>query len=182
MMCKSLHSFVCYLSQRHCQILNGWDIIPVMDAKLDEIDRRILRVLQRDASVSVDVLADAVHLSRNACWRRVKTLEAQGVISGRVALINPDAVDLGLSVFVLVRTSRHDQEWLELFDSAVRDLPEIIGAHRMSGDLDYILRVRVASVGAYDAFYKRLISRVPLSDISASFVMDHIKDTTELPL
>lgn len=153
-----------------------------MDTKLDEIDRRILRVLQRDASVSVDALADAVHLSRNACWRRVKNLEAEGIIARRVALINPDAVDLGLSVFVLVRTNRHDQEWLALFDSAVRDLPEIIGAHRMSGDLDYILRVRVASVGAYDAFYKRLIGRVPLSDISASFVMDHIKDTTELPL
>ena len=149
---------------------------------LDEIDRRILRALQRDASVSVDALAETVHLSRNACWRRVKNLETEGVITGRVALISPEAVDLGLSVFVLVRTNRHDQEWLKLFDGAVRDLPEIIGAHRMSGDLDYILRVRVGSVGAYDAFYKRLISRVPLSDISASFVMDHIKDTTELPV
>ena len=153
-----------------------------MNELFDDIDRRILRVLQRDASVSVDALAEQVHLSRNACWRRVKNLEANGVIVGRVALVSPDAVGLGLSVFVLVRTNRHDKEWLALFDAAVRDLPEIMGAYRMSGDLDYILKVSVASVSAYDGFYKRLIKRVPLSDISASFVMDNIKDTTELPV
>ncbi|MEP5151495.1 Lrp/AsnC family transcriptional regulator [Planktotalea sp.] len=153
-----------------------------MDQKLDEIDRRILRALQKDASLSIDALAETVHLSRNACWRRVKNLETSKVIKARVALVDPEAVDLGLSVIVLVRTSQHDNEWLTQFDKAVRELPEILGAHRMSGDLDYVLRVRVASVAAYDLFYKRLIKRVPLSDISASFVMDDIKDTTELPL
>jgi Lrp/AsnC family transcriptional regulator len=170
------------LSHYYCLIGVFWDTVSTMDRKLDEIDRRILRALQKDASLSVDALAETVHLSRNACWRRVKNLEMQKVIKGRVALVDPDAVNLGLSVFVLVRTNRHDKEWLAQFDKAVRDLPEILGAHRMSGDLDYVLRVRVASVAAYDLFYKRLINRIPLSDISASFVMDDIKDTTELPL
>lgn len=153
-----------------------------MSEKIDNIDRRILRALQRDASISVDVLAETVHLSRNACWRRVKQMEQRGVIRARVTLVDPSSVDLCLSVFVLIRTNAHEPEWLKAFDRAVRDLPEIVGAHRMSGDLDYVLRVRVASVKDYDRFYQRLISRVPISDISASFVMDDIKDTTELPI
>ena len=153
-----------------------------MSGKIDNIDRRILRALQRDASISVDVLAETVHLSRNACWRRVKQMEQRGVIRARVTLVDPSSVDLCLSVFVLIRTNAHEPEWLKAFDRAVRDLPEIVGAHRMSGDLDYVLRVRVASVKDYDRFYHRLISRVPISDISASFVMDDIKDTTELPI
>ena len=149
---------------------------------IDEIDRKILRVLQQNASVGVDALADLVNLSRNACWRRMKNLEASGVIARRVAILDPQAVGLGTTVFVIVRTNQHDEEWLKLFDSAVRELPEIVGAYRMSGDLDYILRVRIEGVNEYDAFYKRLIKRVPLSYISASFVMDEIKDTTELPI
>lgn len=149
---------------------------------VDEIDRRILRALQRDADLSADMLAQSVGMSRNACWRRVKNLESAGVIARRVAIIDPSAVGLELSVFVLVRTNQHDADWILLFDRAVRELPEIVGAHRMAGDLDYILRVRVGSMSDYDAFYKRLIARVPLSDISASFVMDDIKDTTELPV
>lgn len=153
-----------------------------MTYSLDDVDRRILRILQRDASLSADALADAVGMSRNACWRRVKNLEIAGVIVRRVAIVDPDAVGLGLSVFVLVRTNRHDKEWLAMFDRAVRDLPEIVGAHRMAGDLDYILRVRIGSVREYDDFYQRFIAGVPLSDISASFVMDDIKDTTEMPM
>ena len=159
-----------------------WDNISLMADELDEIDRRILRVLQRDASISVDSLAEKVHLSRNACWRRVKQMEGRGVIRGRVTLVDPSAVDLDLSVFVLIRTNAHEPDWLKAFDRAVRDLPEIVGAHRMSGELDYVLRVRVSSVKDYDRFYQKLISRVPISDISASFVMDDIKDTTELPI
>ncbi|EFL88474.1 Lrp/AsnC family transcriptional regulator [Ahrensia sp. R2A130] len=151
-----------------------------MRDKLDDIDRRILRRIQADASLSVDALAEVVGLSRNACWRRVKNLETSGAILKRVALVDPAAVGLDLSVFVLVRTNRHDREWLTMFDQAVRAMPEIVGAHRMAGDLDYILRVRIGSVREYDDFYQRLIARVPLSDISASFVMDDIKDTTEL--
>lgn len=153
-----------------------------MNHSIDEIDRKILRILQKDASMSMDSVAEAVHLSRNACWRRIKNLEDAGVLSARVALVDPEAVGLDLSIFVLVRTNRHDADWLAAFDKAVRDLPEIIGAHRMAGDLDYILRVRIASVRAYDKFYQRLIARVPISDVSACFVMEDIKDTTELPL
>ena len=153
-----------------------------MADNIDEIDLRILRALQRDASISVDTLAEKVYLSRNACWRRVKQLEERGVIRGRVTLVEPSAVDLDLSVFVLIRTNAHEPSWSKMFDRAVRDLPEIVGAHRMSGELDYVLRVRVSSVKDYDRFYQKLISRVPISDISASFVMDDIKDTTELPI
>ncbi|MGD1887236.1 MAG: Lrp/AsnC family transcriptional regulator [Cohaesibacteraceae bacterium] len=149
---------------------------------IDEIDRRILRILQQDSSLSMDAVAEAVHLSRNACWRRIKALEEAGVLRKRVALVDPDAVGLDLSSFVLVRTNRHDAEWLEAFGRAVRSLPEIIGAYRMTGDLDYILRVRIGSVREYDAFYQRLIDQVPISDVSASFVMEEIKETTELPL
>ena len=153
-----------------------------MGTELDEADLRILRCLQRDASVSMDELAARTNLSRNACWRRVKLLEERQVIHGRVALIDPDAVDLGLSVFVIIRTSAHEKDWLGKFEEAVRTLPEIQGAHRMTGDIDYVLRLRVPNVKGYDRFYKRLIAKVPISDISASFVMDDIKDTTALPI
>lgn len=132
--------------------------------------------------MSMDSVAEAVHLSRNACWRRIKNMEDAGVLAARVALVDQEKVGLDLSIFVLVRTNRHDAQWLAAFDKAVRDMPEIIGAHRMAGDLDYILRVKIASVRAYDEFYQRLIARVPISDVSASFVMEDIKDTTELPL
>ena len=148
---------------------------------IDDIDRRILSVLQRDATISMDALSELVHLSRNACWRRVKQMEEAGILKARVALVDPEALGLGLSVFVMIRTASHEPEWLERFEAAVKTLPEIIGAHRMSGDLDYVLRVRVASVKDYDRFYQRLIERVPVAEISASFVMDDIKDTTALP-
>lgn len=150
--------------------------------EIDQIDLNILTVLQRDATLSMDALADRVGLSRNACWRRMRQMEDSGVIRGRVVLLDPVRVGCGLQAFVMVRTSRHDAEWMQSFDRAVRLLPEITGAHRMTGDLDYVLRVRVADVPTYDVFYKKLISMVPLSDISASFVMEDIKDTTALPL
>lgn len=149
---------------------------------MDETDRRILAVLQKDATLSMDALAERVHLSRNACWRRIRQMEEAGVLKGRVALVDPQAVGLGLSVFVMIRTQRHDPDWLSQFQKVVRDMPEIVGAHRMSGDLDYVLRVRVADVAGYDRFYQRLIAKVPLADISASFVMEDLKDTTELPV
>ena len=148
----------------------------------DETDRRILRYLQEDASISMDELAGKTNLSRNACWRRVKRMEQRKVIRGRVALVDPEAVDLGLSVFVIIRTNAHEKDWLGKFEEAVRTLPEVLGAHRMSGDIDYVLRLRVSNVKGYDRFYQRLISKVPIADISASFVMDDIKDTTALPI
>lgn len=154
----------------------------MMSAEIDTIDRRILAELQRDGSLSVDQLSERVGLSRNACWRRMKRLEDDHVIAGRVALVDAEKVGLGLSVFILVRTSRHDPDWLKLFRDAVTSLPEITGVYRMSGDLDYILRARVADVKAYDRLYQRLISRVPLTDVSASFVMEEIRDTTILPM
>ena len=153
-----------------------------MPSELDNLDRAILRALQKDAAISMDALAERVALSRNACWRRVKRLEADGVLTGRTALIDPQTVGLGLSVFVLIRTNQHGPDWLRKFKSVVSEMPEIVGAHRMSGDLDYILRVRVADVPAYDRFYQRLIAKIELSDVSASFVMEDMKDTTVLPI
>ena len=153
-----------------------------MSTNIDEIDRKLLTLLQEDASLSVDALADRVHLSRNACWRRVKRLEADGIIQKRVAIIDPVAVGLGLQVFVLIRTNDHSAEWLKAFRSAVHQIPEIIGAQRMTGDLDYVLRVRVADVPAYDRFYQRLIEKVQIADVSASFVMEDVKETTALPV
>lgn len=153
-----------------------------MSSKLDEMDRRILAELQRDGSLSIEELSERVHLSRNACWRRVKRLEEERVITGRVALVDADRLGLGLSVFVIVRTSSHDPDWLKRFREAVTGFPEITGVYRMSGDLDYILRARVADVKAYDRLYQRLIARVPLTDVSAFFVMEEIKETTVVPV
>ncbi len=153
-----------------------------MTTKLDEIDRRILTLLQKDANLSVDDISATVHLSRNACWRRIKALEQAGVITARVALLDPAKVGLPLMVMVLIRTNAHDRNWMDQFQTALRSLPEVVGAYRMTGDLDYVLRVRVADVPAYDAFYKRLIARISVSDISASFVMEEIKETTAVPL
>ena len=153
-----------------------------MSDMIDATDRRILAELQRDATLSVEQLSERVKLSRNATWRRVKILEERGVITGRVALLDAEKLGFGLSVFILVRTSRHEPEWLAQFRDAVTSLPEITGVYRMSGDLDYVLRARVADVKAYDRLYQRLIAKVPLSDVSASFVMEEIRETTVLPL
>ena len=153
-----------------------------MAAELDEIDRRILAELQRDGTLSVDQLSERVSLSRNACWRRVKNLEENRVITGRVALVDADKLGLGLSVFIIIRTTNHDPEWLAKFRAAVTSCPEITGVYRMSGDLDYVLRARVADVKAYDRLYQRLIAKAPLSDVSASFVMEEIKETTVVPV
>lgn len=149
---------------------------------IDETDRRILRHLQVDTTPSLDRLADQVSLSRNACWRRIKRLEEVGVIRERVAHLDAGLLGLGLSVLVMIRVGNHDQTWLSKFQAVVASMPEIQGAHRMTGDLDYVLRVRVADVTDYDRFYKALISRVQMADISASFVMEDIKDTTALPI
>lgn len=159
-----------------------WDNYPKMEHELDTIDRRILAELQRDGTLSVDQLSERVGLSRNACWRRVKRLDDERFITGRVALVDADKLGLGLSVFIIVRTSSHDPDWLAKFRAAVTSFPEITGVYRMSGDLDYVLRARVADVKAYDRLYQRLIAKVPLSDVSASFVMEEIKETTVVPV
>ncbi len=159
-----------------------WDNYPNMGHELDTIDRRILAELQRDGTLSVDQLSERVGLSRNACWRRVKRLEDDRIITDRVALVDADKLGLGLSVFIIVRTSSHDPDWLARFRTAVTSFPEITGVYRMSGYLDYVLRARVADVKAYDRLYQRLIAKVPLSDVSASFVMEEIKETTVVPV
>ncbi|AXI54867.1 transcriptional regulator [Sulfitobacter sp. JL08] len=148
----------------------------------DEIDRRILQELQRDTTQSLDTLGERVHLSRNACWRRIKALEDAGVIEKRVALLSPEKLGLGLMVFLQIRTNSHEPNWLRTFSAATQSMPEILGVYRMTGDLDYLIRARVADMAGYDRLYQNLIRRVPLSDVSASFVMEQIKDTTELPL
>lgn len=150
--------------------------------KIDETDRRLLGALQRHADLPLDALGQKVGLSRNACWRRIKALEDAGVITGRVALLDPAKLDLGLMVFIQVRAARHDADWLDRFARAVRALPEIMGVYRMTGDLDYLIRARVRDVADYDRLYQRLIGQIELSDVSASFVMEQLKDTNALPL
>ena len=149
---------------------------------MDDLDRRILAQLQRDATLPLDLLGERVGLSRNACWRRIKVLEESGVLRARVALLDPARIGLGLTVFILVRTSSHDPKWLDKFARATRSMPEILGAYRMTGELDYLIRARVADVADYDRLYRSLIERVEMSDVSASFVMEELKETTELPL
>jgi Lrp/AsnC family transcriptional regulator len=151
-------------------------------ANMDTLDRKILALLQADASLPLEEIGTRIGLSRNAVWRRVKTLEEAGVIRARVALLDPEKIGLGLTVFMLIRTRDHAPGWLERFASATRDMPEILGAYRMTGDLDYLIRARVADVKAYDALYQRLIRRVELADVSASFVMEELKETTVLPV
>jgi len=149
---------------------------------IDDIDRRILSELQRDSDLALESLGDRVGLSRNACWRRVKALEAAGTIRKRVALLDPTHLDVGLTVFMQIRAAAHDGEWLEKFARVTRGVPEIMGVYRVSGDLDYLIKARVADMADYDRLYQTLIARVPMGDVSASFVMEEIKDTTELPL
>lgn len=150
--------------------------------EIDTIDRRILRALQEDATLSLDKLGAQVGLSRNACWRRIRILEDAGVITGRIATVDAAKLGLGLTVFMQIRTNAHAPDWLDKFSAAAKAIPEIQGVYRMSGDLDYLIRARVADMADYDRLYQRLIARVPLSDCAASFVMEEIKETTQLPL
>lgn len=148
--------------------------------KMDEFDRKILNSLQSDSTVSLDQLADAIGLSRNACWRRVKMMEASGVIIKRVALVDPAKVNLGLMVFMQVRTNSHDPAWQQSFSNATNAILGILSVYRMTGDLDYLIRARVSDMADYDRLYQQLITRLPIADIAASFVMEEIKDGTAL--
>ena len=151
-------------------------------SEIDDIDRRILTELQRAADLPLDQLGERVGLSRNACWRRVKAMEASGVIRQRVALLDAEKLGLGLTVFMQIKAARHDAEWLERFARATRTMPEVQGVYRMTGELDYLIRARVADMKGYDRLYQRLVAKVPMGDVSASFVMEEIKETTALPL
>lgn len=148
---------------------------------LDQIDHRILAVLQEDATVSIAELAERAGLSQTPCRKRVKRLQDDRVITRRVALVDRQAVGVPLIVFVSVRTSRHDAEWIEAFARGAKALPEVLEFYRISGEVDYLLKVAVADIAAYDRFYKRLIAAAPLADVSSSFAMEEIKFTTAVP-
>ena len=152
------------------------------NVEIDRKDARLLEILQADATTSLAVMAEQVGLSQNACWRRVKRLEAEGVLQGRVALCDPAALGLGVTVFVSVRTSEHTRAWLDKFASGIRDIPEVVEFYRMSGEMDYLLKVLVRDIDDYDRVYKKSISVVPLFDVSSSFAMERIKHTTALPV
>ncbi len=149
---------------------------------LDRIDRKILAILQADSTIPVAEIGKRVGLSTTPCWRRIQKLEEEGVIRGRVALLDPKKVNAGVTVFVAIKTSEHAEDWLKQFADAVNDLPEVVEFYRMSGEVDYLLRVVVPDIEHYDVFYKKLIARVALSDVSSTFAMEQIKFSTALPL
>jgi Lrp/AsnC family transcriptional regulator len=149
---------------------------------MDAIDRKILAVVQEDASLSVAEIGQRVGLSSTPCWKRLQRLEADGVILRRVALVAPEKVGLGITVFVSVETSDHSSEWLKRFAEVVSAMPEVMEFYRMAGDIDYMLRVVVPDIAGYDTFYKKLIAAVPLKNVTSRFAMERIKSTTALPI
>jgi Lrp/AsnC family transcriptional regulator len=150
--------------------------------RMDAIDRKILTVLQEDASLSVAEIGQRVGLSSTPCWKRIQRLEAEGVIMKRVALLDQDKLGLGVTVFVSIETGDHSHAWLENFARIVGAMPEVLEFYRMAGDVDYMLRVVVPSIQGYDEFYKRLIAAVPLKNVTSRFAMEKIKSTTALPI
>ena len=149
---------------------------------MDATDRKILQLLQTDASQTVKQIAAQIPLSVTPCWKRIQRLEADGFIRARVALLDPGKVNADVTVFVAIKTDRHTREWLERLDQVVNELPEVMEAYRMSGEIDYLLRVVVDSIAAYDRFYKTLIDRIELSNVASSFAMEQMKYTTALPI
>ena len=149
---------------------------------MDAIDRKILAVLQKDASLSVAEIGNRVGLSSTPCWKRIQRLEADGVIQRRVAVVDQDKLGLGVTVFVSIETGDHSEDWLRRFAEVVAALPEVMEFYRMAGDVDYMLRVVVPDIPGYDAFYKHLIATVPLKNVTSRFAMEKIKSTTELPI
>jgi Lrp/AsnC family transcriptional regulator len=149
---------------------------------MDAIDRKIIAALQDDASLSVAEIGQRVGLSSTPCWKRIQRLEAEGVITKRVALVDQEKLGLGITVFVSVETSDHSQEWLARFAHVVSAMPEVMEFYRMAGDVDYMLRVVAPDMQSYDTFYKRLIATVPLKNVTSRFAMEKIKSTTALPV
>lgn len=149
--------------------------------KLNKTDISILTLLQEDATSSVEAIANKVGLSKSACWRRIQKFEAEGVIQGKYAVLDPSKVDLALTVYISVRTNQHDDDWYKEFKELAESLVEVLEVHRMSGDLDYLLKAVVTDMASYDRLYKRLV-KAKLLDVSAAFVMETLKQTTKLPL
>ena len=161
--------------------VEGINLVPATPS-LDPHDVRLLAVLQEDATLSINEMAERINLSPNACWKRVKRLEAEGYILKRVALLDAQKLGAGVTVFVSVRAAEHSDQWLSDFALAVRKLPEVVEFYRMSGDTDYLLKLQVADIAAYDVVYQKLIRSVRLSDVSSAFAMEEMKHTTCIPL
>jgi Lrp/AsnC family transcriptional regulator len=153
-----------------------------MVAALDDLDRNILALLQVDASLSLDEIARRLGASKTPVWNRIRKLKASGVIRAEVALLDPEKLGLGSCFYVLIRTSQHDADWLARFLRAVQERPEVMEAHRLAGDIDYILKVRVPDAHAYDAFYRALIKEVSIFNVTSTLSMEEIKNTTVLPI
>jgi Lrp/AsnC family transcriptional regulator len=149
---------------------------------VDRLDRKILQVLQEDATMSVAEIGRRVGLSTTPCWRRIQKLEEEGVITGRVALLDPKKVNARVTAFVSIITNQHNDEWLRRFAEVIRDFPEVVEFYRMAGKVDYLLRVAVPDIEAFDNFYRRLIAKIDIADVSTAFAMEQIKYTTTLPL
>jgi Lrp/AsnC family transcriptional regulator len=149
---------------------------------MDKLDKKILELLQKNGGLTAAELADRIGLSKAPCWRRIKRLEEEGIIKQTVALLDARALNLGTTVFVTLKTGNHSEAWFDKFVKAVRDIPEVTEIHRMSGDVDYLMRIVVPDIDAYDVVYKRLIASVEFQDVSASFALETIKYTTALPL
>jgi Lrp/AsnC family transcriptional regulator len=149
---------------------------------MDATDRKILALLQEDASLSVAEIGSRVGLSSTPCWKRIQRLEADGVLIKRVALLDQDKLGLGVTVFVSIETGDHSRDWLDRFAQVVGSMPEVMEFYRMAGDVDYMLRVVVTDIAGYDAFYKRMIAAVPLKNVTSRFAMEKIKSTTALPI
>lgn len=148
---------------------------------MDAIDRKILDLLQRDCTLSIAEIGTKVGLSQTPCWKRIQRLEADGYIQRRVALLDPEKLGLGLNVFVSIEIADHSHEWLARFSAAINAMPEVMEFYRMAGDVDYMLRVVVADMAAYDRFYKQLIAAFPLKNVTSRFAMERVKATTALP-
>jgi Lrp/AsnC family transcriptional regulator len=149
---------------------------------VDRLDKKIMQILQEDATIPVAEIGRRVGLSTTPCWRRIQKLEEDGVITGRVALLDPKRVNVNVTAFVSITTNQHNDEWLRRFAEVIRELPEVVEFYRMAGQVDYLLRVVVPDIDAFDGFYKRLISKIDIADVSTAFAMERIKYTTELPL
>ncbi|WP_286867618.1 Lrp/AsnC family transcriptional regulator [Sphingobium sp.] len=149
---------------------------------LDHTDRRILSLLQDDATLSVSDIAEKVGLSATPCWKRIKRLEKDGIIERRVAILNRDRLGLGVTVIVAIRTAKHSDEWLQIFADGVAKIPEVVEFYRMSGEIDYLLKVVARDIADYDRIYRKLTKVAELHDVSSSFAMQEIKSTTALPL
>lgn len=149
---------------------------------MDKLDRRILSLLQQDATLSVADIAERVGLSTSPCWRRIQLLEQAGVIRRRVALLDPEKLALSMTVFVQIKAGKHDGDWLQRFARHAGDMDEVVEFYRMSGEFDYLLKVVVKDMKAFDVFYKKLVSGIDLSDVTSSFAMEQIKYSTALPL